>query len=283
VSPSVTECCFVNNTIMFRKAVSVGVRALRIPIRTSAVVPNILKTYSIQPVVYVQSPILCVRQFSTTSTEKTAGEAETAAGQPSGESAPEPKSAEEPGVKVGSKDSPGDTKEDLVDVAALQEQLKVAQAEGKKYKNELAYALADIDNVRKISKKDVSTAREYALKGFASDLLDVTDTLDRALSIFPKEAREPSNSSNSIYVGIEMTSSAMQKVMEKHGITRMEIVPNVTEFDPNLHMAVYQEVVDKLPSGIVFNIIKPGYMIKNRVLRPANVGVTSEPEDTPAQ
>jgi molecular chaperone GrpE len=221
---------------------------------------------------------LSFRDFSTgTSTEKTSeGEDKDAQARNEGVTVDEPKA--DPAGAEDSKTDPGATKKPEKDAATLATELEAALLESKKYKNELAYALADIDNVRKIAKKDVSNAREYALKEFSKDLLDVSDTLDRALSIFPAEAKKDGHPSNSIFIGIEMTVSAMRKVMEKHGITRMEIFTNETEFDPNFHMAIYQQPVPNMASGIIINEVKPGFMIKNRVLRPANVGVSSDAE-----
>jgi len=169
------------------------------------------------------------------------------------------------------------------DAAAIEAALKVAQEECKTIKSKLAYALADIDNVRKIAKKDVSNAREYAIKEFAKDLLDVADSLERGLGIFPAEAKEKTHALYGIREGIEMTSSVLNKAFEKHGVSRIPVVPKETEFDPNFHNALFHQPVPNVPGGIVCALLKTGYMIKNRVLRPAEVGVAAENPDQPPQ
>lgn len=213
-------------------------------------------------------PAFAIRPFSTETTGKTAEE--------KAQAAETEKNAQAAGTEEqANKQRPEEPEKDL---DTLKSELAAAVADSKKMRNELAYALADIDNVRKIAKKDVAAAREYALKEFGKDLLDVSDTLDRALTVFPPEAKTEGHPSNSVYVGIEMTSGTLRKVMERHGITRMEITPKETEFDPNFHNALSQLPVKALPGGIILNVVKPGYMLKNRVLRPADVIVTSEPE-----
>jgi molecular chaperone GrpE len=169
------------------------------------------------------------------------------------------------------------------DVAAIEAAMKAAQEECKSIKSKLAYALADIDNVRKIAKKDVSNAREYAIKEFAKDLLDVADSLERGLGIFPAESKEKSHALYGIREGIEMTSSIFNKVFEKHGVTRIPVVPKETEFDPNFHNALFHQPVPNVHGGIVCALLKTGYMIKNRVLRPSEVGVAAENPDMPPQ
>lgn len=149
-------------------------------------------------------------------------------------------------------------------------------------KNKLAYALADIDNVRKISRKDVSNAREFALKDFGKDLLDVADNCERALSIFPEEAKVKGHPMAGIYVGLEMTAKVLLKVFEKHGLSRIQIEPKETVFDPNLHDALFQQPVEGLQAGIIFAQVKSGWTINGRVLRAAQVGVSSDPPEEEA-
>eukprot|EP01001_Neometanema_parovale_P008442 NODE_4720_length_1026_cov_117.530454_g4516_i0.p1 GENE.NODE_4720_length_1026_cov_117.530454_g4516_i0~~NODE_4720_length_1026_cov_117.530454_g4516_i0.p1 ORF type:complete len:247 (+),score=53.99 NODE_4720_length_1026_cov_117.530454_g4516_i0:78-818(+) len=160
-------------------------------------------------------------------------------------------------------------------VATLEAKLESAQEEVKQAKNQLAYALADAENVRKISRKDVARAREYAVKGFAKDLLEVGDNLDRALDIFPKDTQDATI--RSIQEGIVMTQSLMEKVLTKHGVEKMTLVPGETEFDPSNHNAVtIVPAPAGMDGGVVHTVIKSGYTLKDRVLRAADVIVTQE-------
>eukprot|EP01010_Urceolus_cornutus_P000878 NODE_1384_length_940_cov_619.289562_g1067_i0.p1 GENE.NODE_1384_length_940_cov_619.289562_g1067_i0~~NODE_1384_length_940_cov_619.289562_g1067_i0.p1 ORF type:complete len:228 (-),score=33.45 NODE_1384_length_940_cov_619.289562_g1067_i0:136-819(-) len=146
-------------------------------------------------------------------------------------------------------------------------------------KRELAYALAEIENTRKISRKDVQNAREYALKNFAKDMVECLDNLDRALGLMPVEVQDKSHPLHSICQGIIMTSSAFSKSFSKHGLEKMEITAKETEFDPHMHDALFQEYTSELPSGVVYSVLKSGYLYHGRVLRAAEVGVTCEPAE----
>eukprot|EP00993_Chasmostoma_nieuportense_P003426 NODE_4143_length_835_cov_34.895480_g3985_i0.p1 GENE.NODE_4143_length_835_cov_34.895480_g3985_i0~~NODE_4143_length_835_cov_34.895480_g3985_i0.p1 ORF type:complete len:256 (+),score=86.99 NODE_4143_length_835_cov_34.895480_g3985_i0:63-770(+) len=152
--------------------------------------------------------------------------------------------------------------------------LQTSQATVEDTKKKLVYALAEIENVRKISRKDVANAREFALKGFGKDLLEVGDNMERALAIFPESAKEKADPLYSILQGIEMTNTVFEKVTAKHGISKMQVVPNETLFDPNFHDAIFQQPTDAVPVDTVISVVKCGYMIHGRVLRAASVGVS---------
>lgn len=199
----------------------------------------------------------------------------------------ETKEAEEPKAEETEEPAGNDevspdswTQEELLaEYKKLKEAHDGAAEEINKLKNQLAYSLADIENVRKIAKKDMDNARDFALKGFAKDLLEVVDNCDRALSIFPEEAKVKGHEMAGIYVGLEMTQNVMIKGLEKHGLVKMETIPNETVFDPNLHDALFQQPVEGLEAGIIFSIVKSGWTINGRVLRAAQVGVSADPEE----
>uniref|UniRef100_A0A7S4GFL7 GrpE protein homolog n=1 Tax=Eutreptiella gymnastica TaxID=73025 RepID=A0A7S4GFL7_9EUGL len=232
------------------------------------------------------SPAALLRPFSTATPPPEEGNPDAKAN-PEVEQQ-EPKDNAEPQPEKGEEEVEAEEKtaseEDLSHEELLAEFRKLKEAKGeadeevKSLKNKLAYALADIDNVRKISKKDVANAREFALKGFGKDLLDVIDNCERALGIFPEECKEKGHQMSGIYTGIEMTSNVMMKVFDKHGLCKIDIVPKETAFDPNLHDALFQQPVEGLDAGVVFSVVKNGWTINGRVLRAAQVGVSSDPE-----
>jgi molecular chaperone GrpE len=195
-----------------------------------------------------------------------------------GDASAEGKEADASPHEVDPKDLPHEQL--LAEYLRVKELHTKAEEDAKAIKGRLAYALADIDNVRKISRKDVSNAREFALKDFGKDLLDVMDNCERALSIFPEECKAKGHAMSGIFVGLEMTANAMTKVFNKHGLVAIPVEPGETAFDPNLHDAIFQQPVPGLAPGIVFSVVKRGWTINGRVLRAAQVGVTSE-EETP--
>ncbi|KAJ9454426.1 GrpE protein-like protein [Diplonema papillatum] len=140
----------------------------------------------------------------------------------------------------------------------------------------LAYSLAEAENARKIALKDVDNARKYALKGFAKELLDVGDNLERALGSVKKEQIEGSPDVAALHKGVEMTNHLLHRVLERHGITIQKVAIG-QEFDPQCHEALFNipATADSKP-GTIGNIIKTGYDYKERVLRPTQVGVFSE-------
>ncbi|GJQ15064.1 hypothetical protein GpartN1_g6855.t1 [Galdieria partita] len=143
-------------------------------------------------------------------------------------------------------------------------------------------AYAEMENVRKIAQRDVDNARKYSIGAFAKDLLDVADNLERALQNIPTEKLDPEKGDAvviSLYEGVKATNDVLQKVFRRYGIERYD--PMGEKFDPNLHQAMF-EIPDKSNSGVVLAVAKTGYKIQDRILRPAEVGVskvTSQQEE----
>eukprot|EP01062_Namystynia_karyoxenos_P001255 TRINITY_DN10434_c0_g1_i1.p1 TRINITY_DN10434_c0_g1~~TRINITY_DN10434_c0_g1_i1.p1 ORF type:complete len:281 (+),score=109.01 TRINITY_DN10434_c0_g1_i1:80-844(+) len=145
-------------------------------------------------------------------------------------------------------------------------------------KKSLAYALAEADNARKIARKDVENAKQYALKSFAKDLLEVADNMERAMgSVKATEAEDPKV--KALLEGIRLTHTSLNKCFEANGITRMEVAEG-TEFDPSQHDALYNiPWAEGKQPGTVGNVIKSGYNYRGRVLRAAQCGVVAGKEE----
>lgn len=154
------------------------------------------------------------------------------------------------------------------DLAILREQLEAAR-------QDVLYAKADAQNVRRRAEKDVADARAYAATGFARDVLSVADNLTRALDAVPAELREDDKVSG-LLAGIEATQRELGKVFSQHGISRIASLG--LPLDPNQHQAMVEIPTGDAEPGIIVQEMQAGYMIRDRLLRPAMVGVARKPD-----
>lgn len=139
-------------------------------------------------------------------------------------------------------------------------------------KDRLLRSLADGENLRRRTARELEDARNYAMTGFARDLLEVADNLSRALASVPAEALAESEPLRSLVTGVEMTERSLLAVFERHRVKK--VVPSRGDrFDHNLHHAMFEVATDELPPGTVAEVLQPGYVIADRLLRPALVGV----------
>ena len=139
-------------------------------------------------------------------------------------------------------------------------------------KDRLLRTLAEMENLRRRTEKEVADARTYGVTSFARDILAVADNMERALKALDDEIRAKADAGvKALLDGVELTERELIKVMEKHGVRRLE--PAGQKFDPNLHQAMLEVPDPSVPSGTVVQVMQPGYTIGDRVLRPALVGV----------
>ena len=173
------------------------------------------------------------------------------------------------GVPEEMLDRNADTKQASTEeeVATLRDQLEAAR-------QEVLYAKAETQNVHRRLEKDIADARAYAATGFARDILSVSDNLARALDSIPAELREDEKL-KSLVAGIEATAREIEKVFGLHGISRIAAVG--LPLDPNQHQAMMEIPTDQAEPGTVVQEMQAGYMIKDRLLRPAMVGVARKP------
>jgi molecular chaperone GrpE len=144
--------------------------------------------------------------------------------------------------------------------------------EAAELKDRLLRALAEMENLRKRTEREVADARQYGIASFARDILGVADNFRRALDTVTPELRASADSAIASFVsGVELTERELLKTLEKNGIRRIE--PLGEKFDPNLHQAMYEVPDPSVPSGSVVQVIQPGYVIGERILRPAMVAV----------
>lgn len=161
-----------------------------------------------------------------------------------------------------------DTDGDNDELARLREELATA-------KQEVLYARAETQNVRRRLEKDIADTRAYAATGFARDILSVSDNLSRALSAIPAEMREDEKLKG-LVTGIEATGREIDKVFASHGISRIAAMG--LPLDPNQHQAMIEVPSADAEPGTVLQELQAGYMIKDRLLRPAMVAVAKKPD-----
>lgn len=155
----------------------------------------------------------------------------------------------------------------LVDVAALQADLDKAQRQIADYKT----LIADFDNSRKRLIQDAERQRKYAHEPLARDILAMFDNLDRALA----EARKAGDD-GPLAKGVAATVSLASDILKRHGVTKIDTAPG-SAFDPNLHQAVMQQPAPEgIGPGAVIQVLQFGFLLHDRVLRPASVIVASE-------
>jgi molecular chaperone GrpE len=140
------------------------------------------------------------------------------------------------------------------------------------YKDKLLRVLAEMENLRRRTAREIADTRAYGISAFARDILAVADNMDRALQALDVELREKADAGiKALLDGVELTERELHKVLEKHGVKKFE--PVGEKFDPNLHQAMFEIPDPTLPAGTVAQVVQPGYMIGERMLRPALVGI----------
>src|ERR1700744_4880969 len=140
-------------------------------------------------------------------------------------------------------------------------------------KDRLLRTLAEMENLRKRTEREVTDARLYGVASFARDVLGVADNIRRALDAVPPEARAHANAGMKALVdGVELTERELLKALEKSGVRQFS--PRGEKFDPNIHQAMFEVPNPSGPAARVVEVVAPGYMIGERVLRPAMVGVS---------
>ena len=149
-------------------------------------------------------------------------------------------------------------------------------------RDRLLRTLAEMENMRKRTEREIVDSRLYGVTSFARDVLGVADNMRRALEAVAPELRASTQASVKALVdGVELTERELLKALEKNGIRQFS--PQAEKFDPNLHQAMFEVPDASVPAGSVVQVVQPGYMLGERVLRPALVGVSKGgPKTAPA-
>jgi len=167
--------------------------------------------------------------------------------------------------------------ESTADSTGTEDEVTKLEAQVKDLKNQVLRALADQENTRTIAKRDVESARQFAVTSFAKSLLDVSDNLERALESVPEELRADKEKNMvlaSLYEGIQMTDVGLSKAFEKNGLKKYGMVGDI--FDPNQHEALFKYPDPEKEPGSIGQVIKKGFMLNGRPIRVAEVGVVEK-------
>ena len=160
-----------------------------------------------------------------------------------------------------------DARTEADELARLRDELEAAR-------QDVLYAKADTQNVRRRLEKEKADAKAFAANEFARDVLSVADNLSRAINAVPDDLREDSKFKG-LVAGIQATQRELDKVFAQHGISRIEAMGK--PLDPNLHQAMMEVPSDDAEPGTVVQEMQAGYLIRDRLLRPALVGVAKKP------
>lgn len=181
---------------------------------------------------------------------------------------------------------PGPDAEDIQDAAASAfvdnaqdeaeqqepDPVEVLRAESNEMRDRFLRLAAEMDNLRRRTERDVKDAKAYAVTAFARDMLAVSDNLRRALDSIPAETREAGDAGlKALIEGVDMTERAMLSTLERHGVRKIDAEGQ--KFDPNFHQAMFEVPNPAVPNNTVVQVVQAGYVIGERVLRPAMVGV----------
>ncbi|XP_031286548.1 grpE protein homolog 1, mitochondrial [Pistacia vera] len=183
------------------------------------------------------------------------------------------------------------SREDLVELLKEREELlKAKHKETEDMKDKVLRTYAEMENIKERTRREAENSKKFAIQNFAKSLLDVADNLGRASSVakesFSKiDARNDATGSaqllKSLLEGVEMTEKQLGEVLKKFGLEKFD--PTNEPFDPHRHNAVFQVPDNSKPPGTVAHVLKLGYTLYERVIRPAEVGVTQAVEDNAAE
>lgn len=186
-----------------------------------------------------------------------------------------------PDEKASDENPASDNKADQdinLNIEDILDPLSTLQAERDELKDQMLRAVAETENTRRRAERDVAQARKYGHTGFARDLLSVVENLSRAVEALPEQRDDLDETMKNLVIGVEMISREMTNVLERHGITR--IMPMGEKFDPNKHQAMFEVPTKDAEPGMIVQVAQSGWMLHDRLLSPAMVGVAKAMETT---
>ena len=153
---------------------------------------------------------------------------------------------------------------------------RITELEGElaDFKDRSLRALADAENTRRRSEREVIDAKKYGSSNLVKDLLNVSDNLHRALEAVGEDVKELDETVKNLVVGVQMVEKEMLDVFEKHGVTKLQ--PIGEKFNHDFHQAMYEVEDSGQPTGTIVELLQPGYVMHDRLLRPAMVAVAKD-------
>ena len=154
---------------------------------------------------------------------------------------------------------------------APRDELAEARAEANALKDRLLRQMAEMENLRKRTEREKAESTRYAIARFARDMVTVADDLQRALASVPESAKTEVEAVRNLVDGVAVTERQLMQIFERHGLKRFD--PTGERFDPERHEAMFEMPDPSVPAGTVAQVIEAGYLIGERTLRPARVGI----------
>jgi molecular chaperone GrpE len=177
--------------------------------------------------------------------------------------------------------APIDDGQEIPGGPSLEEQLAASRQETAQLKDQLLRALAEAENVRRRAQREREDAGKYAIANFARDVLQVSDNLHRALEAIPQAALASDEALRNLHEGVTATERQLDAALERQQVKR--IWPMGEKFDANLHQAMFEVPTAEHQPGTVVQVMQAGYLIHDRLLRPALVGIAKQAGETPPQ
>lgn len=163
------------------------------------------------------------------------------------------------------------TLDDVLDEEEALSPFEALEQERDSFKDQLYRAAAEMENTKRRAQRDVEQANKYGALGFIRDLTTPLDNMQRALESAPTERDDLDETYKNILIGLEMTVQEVTKIMEKHGVK--VVSPIGEKFDYNLHQAMFEVPTDEAEPGTIMAVAQDGYVLRDRLIRPAMVGV----------
>ncbi|MCH8237238.1 MAG: nucleotide exchange factor GrpE [Proteobacteria bacterium] len=190
---------------------------------------------------------------------------------------------DQPAADPGREETPEGPEEEPDPEALKTPGLEALKAEVAELNDKLLRALAEAENVRRRAERDKKDASKYAIANFARDMVGVADNLHRAMAAVDEETRKEVTALDQMMVGLELTEREILNTFERFGITKIEALGK--KFDHNFHEAMFEIDDDQKPAGTVIQVVETGYVLNDRLLKPAKVGVAkggppANPEET---
>lgn len=171
--------------------------------------------------------------------------------------------------------------ETVAAAAGPEAEIERLSKENEELKDRYLRLAAEMENLRRRTARDVHDARSYSIAGFARDMLQVSDNLRRALDSVANHTADGDDADfKTLIEGVELTERSMLSALERHGVKKVE--PKGERFDPNFHQAMYEIPNPAVPNNTVLDVVQAGYVIGERMLRPAMVGVSKGGPKEPA-
>ena len=164
---------------------------------------------------------------------------------------------------------------------SIEETIQNQSKEIQDLKDQLLRSLADGENLRKRTIKEISDAKRYSHISFVRDLVSSVDNLQRALDVVPKDRSEFSDPVKNLIIGLEIVEKEIINTFEKHNLK--QIYPLGEKFDYNFHQAMFEVATNEKDPGYVVEVTQKGYLLHDRLVRPAMVGISKKQEEEPTE